>query len=49
MSCHNETTNGNSPQEFYTVTMTDELTMDETIYEIPRLDLSIARDHRHLR
>jgi hypothetical protein len=40
VSCHNETTNGNSPQEFYRVTMTDEMTMEEIVYEIPRLDLS---------
>ena len=40
VSCHNETTNGNSPQEFYTITMTDEMTMEQTQYQIPRLDLS---------
>jgi hypothetical protein len=39
-SCHNETTNGNGPQEFYTVTMTNDLTGEMTAYEIPRLDLT---------
>jgi hypothetical protein len=43
VSCHNETTNGDGPQEFYTVSSLDE--MDETTsegytYMIPRLDLS---------
>ncbi len=39
-SCHNETTNGSGPQEFYTITMTDEATGAMTAYEIPRLDLT---------
>jgi hypothetical protein len=39
-SCHNETTNGDVPQETYTITMTDEETGEETPYQIPRLDLS---------
>jgi hypothetical protein len=39
-SCHNETTNGNGPQETYTIAMTDEETGEETLYEVPRLDLS---------
>jgi hypothetical protein len=39
-SCHNETTNGNGAQEFYTVTYTNELTDEQTEYQIPRLDLS---------
>jgi hypothetical protein len=41
VQCHNTTTNGDKPQEFYTVTMTDtvEGEMEET-YMIPRLDLS---------
>jgi hypothetical protein len=39
-SCHNETTNGNGAQEFYTVTFTNEMTMEQTEYQIPRLDLS---------
>ncbi|HEU4580893.1 MAG TPA: hypothetical protein VFS67_21690 [Polyangiaceae bacterium] len=39
-SCHNETTNGSGPQEFYTVTMTDEETGTQTPYTLPRLDLS---------
>jgi Hydrazine synthase alpha subunit middle domain len=38
--CHNQTTNGNKPQEFYTLTMTDKVTGVMTPYEIPRLDLS---------
>ncbi|MEY4548144.1 MAG: hypothetical protein RL685_4339 [Pseudomonadota bacterium] len=39
-SCHNETTNGNGPQETYTVTMTDEESGTATPYTLPRLDLS---------
>jgi hypothetical protein len=39
-SCHNETTNGDGPQETYTVSMTDEETQETTDYQIPRLDLS---------
>jgi hydrazine synthase alpha subunit-like protein len=39
-SCHNETTNGAGPQEFYTVSMTDEETSEVTEYQLPRLDLS---------
>jgi len=39
-SCHNETTNGAGPQEFYTVSMTDEETDEVTEYRLPRLDLS---------
>ena len=38
--CHNETTNGNGPQETYTITMTDEETGEATPYTLPRLDLS---------
>ncbi len=38
--CHNETTNGNGPQETYSVTMTNRLTNEATEYQIPRLDLS---------
>lgn len=38
--CHNETQNGDGPQEFYQVTMTDMSTNESTVYEIPRLDLS---------
>jgi hypothetical protein len=39
-SCHNETTNGSGPQEFYEITMTDELSGEQTVYRIPRLDLT---------
>ena len=39
-SCHNGTTNGNKPQEFYTVSMTSQTTGTTTSYKIPRLDLS---------
>jgi hypothetical protein len=38
--CHNQERNGSGPQEFYQVTMTDMESGTETIYEIPRLDLS---------
>ena len=40
VSCHNQTTNGDGPQEFYTVTMTDPVTMMQTPYQLPRMDLS---------
>ena len=40
VSCHNETKNGDGPQEFYTITMTDQVSGDATVYQIPRLDLS---------
>jgi hypothetical protein len=39
-SCHNETMNGAGPQETYTISMTDEETMEVTDYRVPRLDLS---------
>lgn len=39
-SCHNETQNGDGPQETYTISMTDEETGETTDYQIPRLDLS---------
>jgi len=40
-SCHNGTTNGDKPQEFYTVSTTDAATgMVANTYMIPRLDLS---------
>jgi Hydrazine synthase alpha subunit middle domain len=39
-SCHNETRNGSGPQETYTITMTDQETLEETAYPVPRLDLS---------
>lgn len=41
VSCHNETTNGDVPQQFYTVAMTDALSGEMLAsYEIPRLDLT---------
>jgi hypothetical protein len=39
-SCHNETTNGNGPQETYTISMTDAETGTTTPYTLPRMDLS---------
>jgi hypothetical protein len=39
-SCHNETTNGDGPQETYTIAMTDEISGEVTNYSLPRLDLS---------
>ena len=39
-SCHNETTNGNTAQTFYTVTMPGENGAAPTVSQIPRLDLS---------
>jgi len=40
VSCHNGTTNGDKPQEFYTLTMTNAVlgTMHE--YKVPRMDLT---------
>ncbi len=40
VSCHNETTNGDKPQEFYTVSSMNETTGEGYTYQIPRLDLS---------
>lgn len=40
VSCHNETTNGNGPQEFYTVSAMNATTGASDSYRIPRLDLS---------
>lgn len=40
VQCHNQTKNGNGPQEFYTVTMNNQVTGTTTPYQIPRLDLS---------
>jgi hypothetical protein len=37
--CHDETTNGDGPQTYYSLTMTDEAG-GTTSYELPRLDLS---------
>jgi hypothetical protein len=39
VSCHNATTNGNKPQQFYTVTMTNQVTGTQTPYKIPYFDL----------
>ncbi|HEY0469576.1 MAG TPA: hypothetical protein VGC79_35545, partial [Polyangiaceae bacterium] len=40
VSCHNGTTNGDKPQEFYTVTMTNTLLMTATDYKVARMDLT---------
>jgi hypothetical protein len=40
VSCHNETTNGNGAQEFYTVAAANDTTGESYSYMIPRLDLS---------
>jgi hypothetical protein len=41
VSCHNETTNGDGPQEFYQVAMMDPVSgMQTEVYDIPRMDLS---------
>ena len=41
VQCHNSTTNGDSPQDFYTVSTTDPATgMVSNMYKIPRLDLT---------
>jgi hypothetical protein len=40
VSCHNETTNGNVAQQYYEVTMTNELTGAQETFPIPRMDLS---------
>jgi len=42
VQCHNETTNGNGPQETYTVSMSDAATgmATGTMYVVPRMDLS---------
>jgi hypothetical protein len=39
-SCHNQSTNGDGPQEFYELTMQNELTGSASVYQIPRMDLS---------
>ena len=39
-SCHNGTTNGDQPQEFYTVTMSNEVLNTTTAYKIARRDLT---------
>ena len=39
-SCHNGTTNGDKPQEFYTVTMTNDVLGTSTDYKVARMDLT---------
>ncbi|HMJ15676.1 MAG TPA: hypothetical protein VK524_29870 [Polyangiaceae bacterium] len=40
VSCHNATTNGSGPQQYYEIEMTDEATGEVTPFRIARLDLS---------
>ncbi|MDF3066205.1 MAG: hypothetical protein K0R38_1806 [Polyangiaceae bacterium] len=40
VSCHNEETNGDQPQEFYEIASMNAVTGDAYNYQIPRLDLS---------
>lgn len=40
VSCHNQSKNGNGPQEFYTITMNNQATGTTDTYRLPRLDLS---------
>ena len=40
VKCHNATTNGDKPQEFYTVTMTNAVENTMAEYKIPRMDLT---------
>jgi len=40
VSCHNGTTNGDKPQEFYTVTMSNAVEGTMAAYKIARMDLS---------
>jgi hypothetical protein len=40
VSCHNGTTNGDKPQEFYTVTMSNAVAGTTAAYKIARMDLS---------
>ncbi|HYQ43035.1 MAG TPA: hypothetical protein VER11_13735 [Polyangiaceae bacterium] len=40
VSCHNGTTNGDKPQDFYTLTMTNEVLGTMAEYKVPRMDLS---------
>ncbi|MEI9938115.1 MAG: hypothetical protein WDO69_12920 [Pseudomonadota bacterium] len=40
VSCHNGTTNGDKPQEFYTVTMTNAVLDTKTDYKVARMDLT---------
>jgi len=39
-SCHNGTTNGDKPQEFYTLTMSNEVLDTMAEYRVPRMDLT---------
>ncbi|MES1177803.1 MAG: hypothetical protein ABUL62_25990 [Myxococcales bacterium] len=40
VSCHNGTTNGDKPQEFYTVTMANAVLGTSTDYKVARMDLT---------
>ncbi|HTA93446.1 MAG TPA: hypothetical protein VK745_27900, partial [Polyangiaceae bacterium] len=40
VSCHNGTTNGDQPQEFYTVTMSNAVAGTTAAYKIARMDLT---------
>src|SRR6478752_385373 len=40
VSCHNGTTNGDKPQEFYTLTMTNAVLGTMAEYKVPRMDLT---------
>ena len=40
VSCHNGTTNGDKPQDFYTVTMSNAVLGTTTDYKVPRMDLT---------
>ncbi len=40
VACHNGTTNGSRAQEYYTVTVTDEIAGTAVPYQVPRLDLT---------
>jgi hypothetical protein len=40
VSCHNGTTNGDKPQEFYTLTMTNAVLGTSHPYKVPRMDLT---------
>jgi hypothetical protein len=40
VSCHNATTNGDQPQDFYTISMTNAVLKTTTNYKIARMDLT---------
>jgi len=40
VACHNGTTNGDKPQEFYTITMTNAVLGTATDYKVARMDLT---------